>query len=134
VHFFLIRTASRKWFFFYSAHHQVFDGWSDTIFWKELNACYLAFSRGEEPTGLVESPLSYLDYALWQCETLFQTEQTQVGIMQAAALGMGGSYGSAPTPDKAGVPCESLVRNAPYYRGGPWTEVSFDGRDRTMFL
>ena len=66
-----MQTSATKHFFFYGAHHQVFDGGSDFIFWRELNACYLAYSKGTEP-DLGPAPVSYLDYALWQCETLYR--------------------------------------------------------------
>jgi acyl-CoA synthetase (AMP-forming)/AMP-acid ligase II/NRPS condensation-like uncharacterized protein len=122
VHFVLVRTSRTKHFFFYGAHHQVFDGFSDSVFWQDLTKAFAAFVRGEEPR--FEPAVSYLDYALWQCETLYQSDAAQQAMMQVANLNMAQDMISGPRPSQQGVPCEAVVRNAPYYRGGPWTEAS----------
>ena len=46
-------------------HHIISDGWSLSIFVKELASCYEAFSQNQSP---VLQPLSvqYMDYILWQ--------------------------------------------------------------------
>lgn len=46
-------------------HHIVFDGWSLTIFFRELAACYEA-RRAGRPAGLPDLPVQYADYAAWQ--------------------------------------------------------------------
>jgi hypothetical protein len=46
-------------------HHIASDGWSLSLFAKELNQLYRAFSQGE-PDPLPPLPLQYSDYAHWQ--------------------------------------------------------------------
>ncbi|HEX5751790.1 MAG TPA: amino acid adenylation domain-containing protein, partial [Archangium sp.] len=46
-------------------HHIISDGWSTSIFIREVAASYSAFSRGEAPV-LPELPIQYADYAAWQ--------------------------------------------------------------------
>ena len=46
-------------------HHLIFDGWSDVIFARELEAFYTAFSQNL-PSPLSELPIQYGDFAVWQ--------------------------------------------------------------------
>jgi amino acid adenylation domain-containing protein len=46
-------------------HHIVGDGWSVTIFLRELAAFYAAFAAGEPP-ALAELPIQYSDFVRWQ--------------------------------------------------------------------
>ncbi|HEX7335400.1 MAG TPA: amino acid adenylation domain-containing protein, partial [Pyrinomonadaceae bacterium] len=50
-------------------HHIIFDGWSMSVFVKEVAALYNAFSQGLE-SPLAELPVQYADYAVWQREWL----------------------------------------------------------------
>ncbi|MBV9450342.1 MAG: amino acid adenylation domain-containing protein [Streptosporangiaceae bacterium] len=50
-------------------HHFVHDGWSIALFLRELEAIYVAFSRGL-PSPLPEPPVQYADFAIWQREWL----------------------------------------------------------------
>ena len=50
-------------------HHIASDGWSMAILYRELGACYEAFTKGEAPK-LTELPIQYADYAEWQHEYL----------------------------------------------------------------
>jgi amino acid adenylation domain-containing protein len=52
-----------------TAHHIVSDGWSMGLMLQELDALYAAFAAGK-PSPLTGLPLQYVDYALWQRETL----------------------------------------------------------------
>ena len=54
---------------FLTFHHIVFDGWSEGIFFRELQTLYQAFSRNER-SPLPPLPVRYVDYAAWQRETL----------------------------------------------------------------
>lgn len=63
THFFLVKTAEQEFFFFYGMHHAIADGYSDTVFWREINAAYLAFSQGVEPS-LPALSVQYADFAL----------------------------------------------------------------------
>ena len=50
-------------------HHIISDGWSMTVFLRELVAFYEAFLNGKLPL-LAELPIQYADYAVWQIEWL----------------------------------------------------------------
>jgi acyl-CoA synthetase (AMP-forming)/AMP-acid ligase II len=54
-------------------HHLVSDGWSDGVFYQELETLYNDFSRGE-PSSLAELSIQYGDFVLWQRQWL--TEKT----------------------------------------------------------
>lgn len=50
-------------------HHLVSDGWSDGVFYQELETLYNDFSRGE-PSSLPELSIQYGDFVLWQRQWL----------------------------------------------------------------
>lgn len=52
-----------------TVHHIIFDGWSASIFFRELAALYRAFADGR-PATLPELPVQYADFAIWQREQL----------------------------------------------------------------
>src|ERR1051326_7325908 len=52
-----------------SMHHTICDGWSLSIFLKELGTIYEAYLRGI-PSPLPELPIQYADFAVWQREYL----------------------------------------------------------------
>ena len=65
----LLRMWEDEHILLVTMHHIVTDGWSVGIFHRELSALYKAFSKGE-PSPLVELPIQYTDYAIWQRERL----------------------------------------------------------------
>ena len=50
-------------------HHIVWDGWSGSVFWHELQQAYAAQTSGQ-PAELPPLPLQYADFARWQCRQL----------------------------------------------------------------
>ncbi len=46
-------------------HHIASDGWSSTIFWRELTALYNGITAGM-PAKLPAPPIQYVDFAEWQ--------------------------------------------------------------------
>ncbi|NJN99266.1 MAG: amino acid adenylation domain-containing protein [Anaerolineales bacterium] len=50
-------------------HHIISDGWSMSIFFRELSVLYAAFSTGK-PSPLPELPIQYADFSLWQRQRL----------------------------------------------------------------
>src|SRR5262249_17904625 len=49
----------------FTLHHSVADGWSVSLFLREIFLLYQALSTGK-PSPLPELPLQYADYAVWQ--------------------------------------------------------------------
>ena len=56
----LLRLGRGEHVLLLCVHHMVFDGWSESVFLRELAACY----RGAE-AGLPALPVQYADYAAW---------------------------------------------------------------------
>jgi amino acid adenylation domain-containing protein len=65
----LLQLNEAEFVFLLTFHHIISDGWSMTVFARELAALYGAFSLGR-PSPLSELPIQYADYALWQREFL----------------------------------------------------------------
>ena len=63
----LLRLADELWELVQVEHHFVHDGWSFSVFLREIKALYTAFLRGE-PSPLPELPVQYADFAVWQRE------------------------------------------------------------------
>jgi amino acid adenylation domain-containing protein len=61
----LVRLAADDHVLLVDVHHAVSDGWSNRILLRELAALYHAFVRGE-PSPLLELPIQYADFAIWQ--------------------------------------------------------------------
>ncbi len=52
---------------FLNKHHIISDGWSFSVFFKEVSILYKAFSENR-PSPLPELEIQYADYAVWQRE------------------------------------------------------------------
>jgi amino acid adenylation domain-containing protein/thioester reductase-like protein len=63
--FHLYRLADDDHLLFLAVHHLVWDGWSISVFFRELSACYRARADGSR-SGLPALPVQYADYATWQ--------------------------------------------------------------------
>ena len=61
----LARLAQGEHVLFFTMHHIVSDGWSMGVLIREFGQLYEAFSQGR-PSPLVELPIQYVDYAVWQ--------------------------------------------------------------------
>ena len=69
-------------------HHLVTDGWSQRLFWKELEALYGARSNGT-PAGLPELPIQYRHFVDWQrawLRTRASEEQLNYWLAQLKGL------------------------------------------------
>lgn len=55
----------KNYYLIVTLHHIIADGWSISVFIKELTALYAAFSAGE-PSPLAELSIQYGDFANWQ--------------------------------------------------------------------
>jgi hypothetical protein len=65
----LARLADDEHLLLVTAHHLVYDGWSEGVLMRELAALYAAFLAGED-SPLDEPPVQYGDYAHWERESL----------------------------------------------------------------
>ena len=61
------------------------DGFSDTVFWKDLGEVFLALYKGDEP-ALPPLGTSFADFALWQGATLYQSPSVVEGFQHMAQL------------------------------------------------
>jgi amino acid adenylation domain-containing protein len=59
----LIRMTDDTYQFIWSFHHILLDGWSISLIFKEVIACYTAFCQGQEPQ--LESRQPYWEYIAW---------------------------------------------------------------------
>lgn len=65
----LLRLAAEEHVMILNVHHLVADGWSLSIFTRELKAFYEAFSTGRPAAGMA-LPIQYADFAIWQREQM----------------------------------------------------------------
>ena len=63
---FLICMADDDYLLVRITHHIISDGWSNGIFWRELQHFYAAYATSSEPSPLPELPISYADFSVWQ--------------------------------------------------------------------
>jgi amino acid adenylation domain-containing protein len=61
----LARLGAERHALILAVHHIVFDGWSVSVFARELAVLYDAFSRSR-PSPLPELPIQHADFAAWQ--------------------------------------------------------------------
>jgi aryl carrier-like protein len=59
----LFRLSETHYQFVRTFHHVILDGWSSSILWKEVLACYEALSRGREPEWKPAAP--FRGYIAW---------------------------------------------------------------------
>ena len=65
----LLRLGEQEHILFRTIHHIIFDGWSQSVFMRELGGLYNAFCTGQ-PSPLSELPVQYTDYAQTQRQWL----------------------------------------------------------------
>jgi amino acid adenylation domain-containing protein len=65
----LLKLAPDEHVFLLNIHHIIFDGWSASIFVRELSLLYQAFLDGQ-PSPLPELAIQYVDFAKWQRDWL----------------------------------------------------------------
>jgi amino acid adenylation domain-containing protein len=65
----LLRLDEEEYFFLFTMHHIISDGWSMGVFISELTTLYHACAHSR-PSPLAELPIQYADYAHWQREWL----------------------------------------------------------------
>jgi len=65
----LFRLAADEHVLLVTAHHLVWDGWSESVFLGELGALYAALAAGDE-AELDELAIQYGDYSVWEHDAL----------------------------------------------------------------
>ena len=65
----LLQLAEGEHILLLVAHHLITDGWSMSVFFRELSTLYKAYLMGE-PSPLVDPSIQYTDFAVWQREWL----------------------------------------------------------------
>ncbi|MGC4088929.1 MAG: amino acid adenylation domain-containing protein [Polyangiaceae bacterium] len=75
----LLRFAPRRHALLLCVHHIAFDGWSESIFARELLELYRA-ARASEPAKLSALAIQYADYADWQSRRLEAESQKYAGF------------------------------------------------------
>ncbi|HEX9941015.1 MAG TPA: condensation domain-containing protein, partial [Thermoanaerobaculia bacterium] len=72
----LVRVAADRHALALVYHHIVGDGWSSVVLLSELAQIYRAFATGE-PSPLLELPIQYPDFAVWQRSRLREEEMAR---------------------------------------------------------
>ncbi len=65
----LLRLTEDEYFLLLTMHHIISDGWSISVFMRELATLYTAFTQGQA-SPLPELPIQYADFAEWQRDYL----------------------------------------------------------------
>jgi thioesterase domain-containing protein/acyl carrier protein len=95
-------------------HHIIFDGWSNSVFLRELDALYEAFTIGN-PSPLADLPIQYIDFAhaqrQWFRENLFSAQLdywTKQFDRKASALELPIDYSRAIAQSERGK-CQPVI-------------------------
>jgi amino acid adenylation domain-containing protein len=134
----LVRLAPRETLLLVTFHHAVFDGWSISVFTRDLARCYEARVSGGQSV-LPPLPVAYREYARWQADwaagdeakrQLDYWQQQLEGAPEALALPT-----DRPRPAVAGHQGASLtVTVAPAIRDGLVTLAGRSGGTLFMVL
>src|SRR6185369_6581783 len=84
----LLRLGHEDHVLLLTMHHISSDGWSMGVLVKEMVALYEAYGKGR-PSPLEELPLQYVDYAVWQRESMRdEMLQTQLAYWKERLTGL----------------------------------------------
>lgn len=62
---YLVKSTENEYYFHFSIHHIVFDGWSWSVFAKDLSEIYNSLIKGKNP-NLPSLDFQQYDYAFWE--------------------------------------------------------------------
>ena len=97
----LLRLADDDHVLLLNTHHSASDGWSLSLFSRELASLYEAFASNL-PSPLAELPIQYADYAVWQREYLAGRNSRQAAcVLEATTVWGAAQPGSAHGPPAA---------------------------------
>ena len=63
LHIKIVQLMKDEWVLLLNIHHIIFDGWSNGVFFRELETLYSAFVNGYT-AELPELPIQYTDFTL----------------------------------------------------------------------
>ncbi len=105
----LLRWSEQEHELVLTLHHIAADGWSLGVLWRELDALYRAYARGQA-SPLAELPIQYADHAVWQREWLSgERLNQQLAYWQRRLAGaprlldLPTDYPRRPTPERRGA-------------------------------
>jgi amino acid adenylation domain-containing protein len=93
----LIRLAEEDCVLLITMHHIVSDGWSLSVFMRELSTLYRAYVYSGGANTLEELPIQYADYAAWQRQWLSEEVLSRQGEYWKRALAGAPSLLELPT-------------------------------------
>src|SRR5579883_897926 len=105
----LLRVSPTQHVMVVVVHHLICDGWSISLFMRDLAVCYAAACQGEQ-IALPELPFQYADYVLWQRQWLqgpVQEQQLAYWRKQLAGI-----------PPMLELPTDRPRPPVPSYQGG----------------
>src|SRR5579885_1355294 len=105
----LLRVSPTQHVMVVVVHHLICDGWSISLFMRDLAVCYAAACQGEQ-IALPELPFQYADYVLWQRQWLqgpVQEQQLAYWRKQLASI-----------PPMLELPTDRPRPPVPSYQGG----------------
>jgi len=82
----LVRRGAGQHVVLAAVHHIVFDGWSASVFFREMVSIYANRQRGTAPE-LPPLPVQYADYAVWQRAMLRGSERERLAAFWREQLG-----------------------------------------------
>jgi amino acid adenylation domain-containing protein len=119
----VLRLGADEHVLLLTTHHIVFDGWSRSIFLRELASLYEAFSKGQQ-SPLPELPLQYTDFSVWQNEYVKgEVLQTQIAYWKEKLAAM---------PSALELPTDHPRPAVSTFRGG--SLASFIPKELTAML
>jgi amino acid adenylation domain-containing protein len=107
----LLRLSDAEHVFMLTAHHIIFDGWSQGVLYKELATLYEGFCHGKFPI-LPELPIQYADFTIWQRQWLTSevlAEQLSYWKKQLAGAQLGLDLKKIAGNSASALTCENTV-------------------------
>jgi amino acid adenylation domain-containing protein len=90
IQFILLQLSEQEYVLLLKMHHIIYDGWSLSIFIRELSGLYTAFIQGL-PNPLPQLPIQYVDFAVWQRQWLTgEVLERQLTYWQKQLAGVSG--------------------------------------------
>lgn len=119
----LLKLGRDEHVILFCIHHIVCDGWSFTVFVKELALLYEAFASGQPP-ALPDLPIQYSDFSRWQARLLNE------GMLDAQLSYWRRKLGGGATP--LNLPTDRPRPEEPTFKGATYSFISSAGLSRDL--